>query len=344
MFFLRKTVILILFQVVIFVVSANAFSVTADFDFSVDKAPLLRKVNLEDVLIEYGSVSSAAEEVRDCAESKKECLLSFLGLVISFKLSLYYQDAINLIEESNLSDSTKNQLLPVLYTYLGTKSSLLKAEVLLSQGYEQGDYVAGVNLASLLFKKKEYRDSFLLINEVLEKDDNFFSKEISLVVLGQHYQFGLGVNKDLQEAKKIYSKKTGLKSAAVQYLLGKIELELGGYAEAIEILKYSAALGSSEAAQDLGVFYSEGKYVNQDEKSAMKYYFLSGRLGSSVAYYDLAILLNRSNEFKLSKISMVLAAVNGDLNARRLLSDRGVDFKKYTSLQSDLVSKLKSFM
>ena len=315
-----------------------------DYDITLRDESLLsiEEPKINRILLEYGGVSAAAGRFKECAGSKDECLSSFLGLVVSFKLDAYYQDAIDLILGSDLPESIKRRWLPVFYEYMGSKSSLSVAENILVQHYRQGDYVAGVNLSALYFKKKEYDDSFRIVNEVMRKDARFFSREISLIVLGQHYQFGLGVEKDLKKAKDIYSNKAGMNSAAVQFLLGKVEIELGDYSTAIDILRRAAELGSSAAAQDLGIFYAKGIYVEFDAKSAMKYYFLSGQLGSAVAFHDLGLLLNRAHQFKLSKISMVLAAINGDLNARKLLSENGISFEKYIPLQSELISSLKS--
>ncbi|SDK64711.1 tetratricopeptide repeat protein [Microbulbifer yueqingensis] len=290
---------------------------------------------------EFGSASDSAETLKQCAPVQEQCLRSFYRLVSAYKLNRFYEDAVNLIVESEMAESEKMRALPVLYTLIGTREFMSAAEGLLMDSYLKGDFVAGANLSRLYIKQERYRESFDLINEILGKDDLFFSREVSLIILAQHYHFGFGVEKDLERAKEIYLRGAELSSGMIQFFLGKVEIDLGNYSSAIGFLRTASELGSAEAAQDLGVIYASGEWVDQDVEAAKRYYFLSGRLGSGVAFYNLGMIFNDEGQFRLSKMSMLLAAINGDQDAIRLVSANGLDFQKYANRQRDLIKEVQ---
>ncbi len=114
----------------------------------------------------------------------------------------------------------------------------------------------------------------------------------ALFYLGQMYELGQGVEKDVVKATEYYQKADALGDERATVALAKMVFyddtiennkELG-----LEYLKKSAYNGNSDALYELGEIYREGKGIDADYSYAFGYYLMAAMKGEKRAQHKLA--------------------------------------------------------
>lgn len=123
------------------------------------------------------------------------------------------------------------------------------------------------------------------------------------VQLAVHYERGLGVERDLDQAIVHYREaaKAGYEAASIRFARA---LDKGRFGmtpdperaqyladKAIAALKEKAAAGSGSAAKMLGRLYRDGEFVAVDMKTAESWFRRSSQLGDTGGMHDLANLI-----------------------------------------------------
>ena len=94
----------------------------------------------------------------------------------------------------------------------------------------------------------------------------------------------------------------------------------GNYATAVQEFKKAAEQGNAEAQFNLGVMYSNGRGVLQDDKEAVRLYRLAAEQGIAQAQYNLGIMYNNGEvvlqDYKEAVKWYRLAAEQGKANAQ----------------------------
>lgn len=123
-------------------------------------------------------------------------------------------------------------------------------------------------------------------------------------VLGQMYQDGIGVNKDMQNAIKYYTLATAQQELRAEYTLALIYLEGRGvnpdYQQGISLLRDAAFKGNDYAQYSLALIYEKGLrnaagelVIKPDESQALDMYDLAAANDYGLAQYRLAEILVR---------------------------------------------------
>jgi TPR repeat protein len=109
--------------------------------------------------------------------------------------------------------------------------------------------------------------------------------------LGQMYEMGNGVTKDIQEAFKWYKLSAEQGNAPAKFYLGLMYASGSGVTkdiqEAFKWYKLSAEQGYDEAQSNLGAMYAIGEGVKKDYKKAAKWYRLAAEQGFPLGQYNL---------------------------------------------------------
>ncbi|MCK9454736.1 tetratricopeptide repeat protein [Sulfurimonas sp.] len=198
---------------------------------------------------------------------------------------------------------------------------VLILSILLSIGLLANDY----NTAMQALKNKEYKKAMSIFNELSDKGDAQAQTE-----LGHIYVNGLGVKKDVLNAKKYWEKAAEKNNVDALYYLGLMyykgvgvtqdyrksldywkraakqndgesafsvgyQYEYGqgvkqDYNKAIKYYKSGSKDGNANASNSMGIFYEKGKGVPVDRKSALKWYQKAAEQGSVISMYNIGLL------------------------------------------------------
>ncbi len=113
-------------------------------------------------------------------------------------------------------------------------------------------------------------------------------------------------------------------NAKVLYDSAMIDLKIKKYDRAIESLNASADAGYAPAQFSLGVMYSDGLVLKQDNKKAFNYFKLAAKQGNLVAQYNLGVMyqngLGVEQNYKEALKSYTLSANGGYHEAQYNLS------------------------
>jgi TPR repeat protein len=144
--------------------------------------------------------------------------------------------------------------------------------------------------------------------------------------LGECYEYGRGVKRDMSEAVRLY-RLAAVEDAEAQYRMGII-CEEGmvvkrDLAAAVQWYRKSAEQGYPPAQNNLGYCYDNGIVVAQDDVEAAHLYYSAAMQGLPVAQYNIA-LCYETGQGVGKNIEAALywfrkAALNGDPEARNRL-------------------------
>ena len=151
------------------------------------------------------------------------------------------------------------------------------------------DAVMEKSLGDCFHGKKDFSKAFEWYHTSAEH--GFASAQNSL---GQAYQFGRGVERNIIEAVKWYRMAGDQNNAAALFNLGYIYDFADGvpqnYVEAAYWYQKAADLGLKEAQANLAYLYEQGLGVKQDYNLAAKYYMVAADQGSLMAQNQLGML------------------------------------------------------
>lgn len=155
------------------------------------------------------------------------------------------------------------------------------------------------------FKAKEYKKAVAIWQQLAKQGDT-----ASQISLAQMHTIGLGVEKNLQTAFKLYLKAAKSGSAEAQNQLGKMYITAQGVnRDPIESRKWflkAAEQGSAEAIYNYGVSYFKGEGITTDYVQAHAWMHVAVMKGydSAIIYRDqLAEVLSKEKLKKSSQIS-----------------------------------------
>jgi len=118
--------------------------------------------------------------------------------------------------------------------------------------------------------------------------------------LGVMYEKGIGVEKNLNQAKKWFQFAAEQGLAKAQYNLGLMYGKGKGvekdYSQAIKWMTLAADQGNGKAQTNLGWMYETGKGVPRDTQKALSLYHLASDQGLAKAQEKLNLLLNKNKE------------------------------------------------
>ncbi|MCK5715832.1 MAG: sel1 repeat family protein, partial [Nitrosomonadaceae bacterium] len=105
----------------------------------------------------------------------------------------------------------------------------------------------------------------------------------------------------------------------------------GNYAKALALLHPLASQGMTNAQNNLGWMYEEGKGVTQDYQEAAKWYHLAAEQGDVDAQNNLGVMYVKgtgiNQDYILARMWFNLAANNGDINAKENLDKMAKEMK-----------------
>lgn len=147
-----------------------------------------------------------------------------------------------------------------------------------------------------LFNNKQYQEAFNILYH--NSNSPYYSSEIHYR-LGFHFEFGLGVDKNLFEASKWYLESAKQGHAKSQYRMGFL-LEGGlGVARndqwAAGWYQMAADQGHPEAQNSLGVMYYQGRGVSQNFSIAVDLYHKAAEQGNQFAQSNLGLAYEYGN-------------------------------------------------
>ncbi|MEC7786519.1 MAG: tetratricopeptide repeat protein [Nitrospinota bacterium] len=118
--------------------------------------------------------------------------------------------------------------------------------------------------------------------------------------LGVMYEKGIGVEKNLNQAKKWFQFAAEQGLAKAQYNLGLMYGKGKGvekdYSQAIKWMTLAADQGNGKAQTNLGWMYETGKGVPRDTQKALSWYHLASDQGLAKAQEKLNLLLKKNKE------------------------------------------------
>lgn len=175
----------------------------------------------------------------------------------------------------------------------GTKKDLGKAEYWLAQAANRGDYEAQWYLSQVFLQNEEFEAA----QRTLEKLENTegLDPDWQLRVLWELAIFHMKQEND-NRALRYLKEVEGDDGEQAQWYAGKILERNGDYRGAFRSYEMSANLGYAPAIYRTGVFYGEGKGVEQDGYKAIAHFKKAARMGNARAEAAYAKKLIAGNE------------------------------------------------
>lgn len=179
---------------------------------------------------------------------------------------------------------------------------------------------AGLSVSDLLNEgkmrvaKKEYTDAVAYLRKAAQKGNAEAAYE-----LGRLYQYGNGVQRDLEIADEMLceSAKSGYVPAYV--LLGKIRFDSKKHASAWKWFYKAAEQNDPTALYYAFLFYKNGYHVTKNEKTAARYLEQAIKAGSADANLHIAKEAHARNEFTRAMSYFQVAATSGNAEAQYYL-------------------------
>lgn len=156
---------------------------------------------------------------------------------------------------------------------------------------KQGDIKSMKNLADHYHKQGNNEQYFYWLEQAGERGD-----ADSYIALGDAYLYGNDCQKDLNKAEQYLTKAYyDLQSNKAKRLLGDARYEIASTREfkdeniKFKWYKSAADLGNADAQFTTGLYYSSGRIVTQDYKTAFEYFTQSANQGNKLAMYSLGM-------------------------------------------------------
>lgn len=125
---------------------------------------------------------------------------------------------------------------------------------------------------------------------------------IAMVVLGDCYMFGRGMQKDTAEALKWYTKAADKEEPKSMFILGSLydngKAVPKDTALALKWYKAGADAGDANAQNSLGIKYRKGRWVARDYKKAMKLFKQSADGGNAYGMLNVGLMYQYAKAVK----------------------------------------------
>ena len=166
---------------------------------------------------------------------------------------------------------------------IGTAVDLEKAQKYYIKSYELGDYVAGYLLAVFLSKNERYLEAVQYLTLGLLND-----YVPAIKMLADYYLKGLGLEKNIEIAIKLYSKLLDLGENKYYDVIGKIYYQRKEYMLALSYFEKGANLFDVDAIYHLAICYAKGQGTSMDNVKAVHYYEIGYKHNHPKCIYNLA--------------------------------------------------------
>ena len=213
------------------------------------------------------------------------------------------------------------------------KNDILRARELFKKAYGRGSSTAVQNLAELEFIVENYESSLFYLEKLRLLDLKRKSQEqyVNWVrLLGQHHQYGFGVEKNVNKAKQLYREIVNVdKSGATHYLMADAEYHVGNTSLSLELFKESANLGYINAITKLADAYFFGTRVKKDLDKSLEYYIHASSLGLVSAYYNQSVIYQKQKKYIEMKVALIKAAKLGHIKAKKITVENDIKIENY---------------
>ena len=166
---------------------------------------------------------------------------------------------------------------------IGTSVDFDKAQKYYIKSYELGDYVAGYLEAVYLSKNERYMEAAQYLTLGLLND-----YVPAIKMLADYYLKGLGLEKNLEIAIKLYSKLLDMGESKYYDVIGKIYYQRKDYLTAFSYFEKGANLFDVEAIYHLAICYAKGQGTGMDSVKAVHYYEIGENHNHAKCIYNLA--------------------------------------------------------
>lgn len=148
---------------------------------------------------------------------------------------------------------------------------------------------AAMDEAQKAYAKGNYEETFIIVEPLAALEH-----PAAEYLLGKMYEFGHGVNKDMQKALDLFTSAASKGYAAAQAKLGQWNLEAGkDYDLALNWFNRAAEQGYALAYSSLGDMYAKGYGVDQDYAKAIDCYQKAAQNGDPQACLKLGIMYEK---------------------------------------------------
>lgn len=239
-------------------------------------------------IIHDKSGSLSRKEIKTMTKSDKKILQSEFNVKI---LGSKQQEKI----VKALTEKQKTKIINLAEKLMGSegktiskygKEEALKPSTLVEKALKLIKQTFGIRVAS-----KDVFSNFAIEQSKKSAEDGNADTQNKL---GIAYQYGFGVNKDINKAIKYYRQSADQGNADAQYNLGLVYMCGIGVKEdmneAIRYYKISADQGNADAQNKLGMVYEYGMGLEQDVNEAMTYYRAAANQGNKDAINSLETL------------------------------------------------------
>ena len=254
-------------------------------------------------LAKEGDLKSAEVIISDLAEKGDVDALNDLGVV--FEKQFDYKKAFGCYVQAAVLGSVTAiyNVGHMLEKGLGVKTDVVKAMQHYARAMDLGYPEAFYKMAMLLGRYGEHSDKEIieLLEQGSELEKNFGSLYSCSAELGCRYEFGNGVEENIDKALEYYEKAASKGCTLAMFNAGLKYLHREGSVEkGIEYLTKAAESGYPDACAELAMAYYNGNGVEKDI-TLSAYYLNKGRSLNSprarLYYIDLAL----SGDIKVSK-------------------------------------------
>lgn len=150
----------------------------------------------------------------------------------------------------------------------------------------------------------------------------------AISTLGWMYETGHGVAPDAVRAASLYQAAIAQRDSFGLWRMGVMideGIAPGTSAEAVALFRQAAAQKSAGATASLGVMYANGRGVERDYETAMRYYQAAARMGSAHGIEGIGVLYANgqgvARDMKEALAHWMVAAAAGDSDAMALLME-----------------------
>lgn len=174
-------------------------------------------------------------------------------------------------------------IIGVIYAQgIEVEKDINKAKYYLSKASENGNIKAQLYLAQLYFDEKNYKEAINFFRKAANQNN-----KTAKFKLARMYEAGEGVEKDLDEAIKLYKESTTIEMNEVQNSIGIEFYNNEEYNKAFEYYQEAAKKGNMYGQYNLGLLYLQGLGVTKDSKEAFEWLRKSAEQGNREAQNQL---------------------------------------------------------
>ncbi|RTE86461.1 tetratricopeptide repeat protein [Aliidiomarina sp. B3213] len=275
----------------------------------------------------------AYQVLERCTEDSADCLKKQGQLVYALQLEQYYESMLSKVEPYvTAGEPWALYLTALLSAQFGRYE---EAKLLIEPFLESGDLDAALNTSEILRMEQKYHQAYLTLSEAMAASESGDTNERAIMALGQYYQYGLGVQTNLERALELYSSIDGGDLfGSLEHLISGVYWELNDSANTISYLESSLRRGFGLSARFLGDIYFVGqKDVDQDYRVAAQYYNEAAARGLEGAMFMQGLALIRAGEVRKGRISVIAAGImESDPKAIEMLNESDVDYRSFTCL------------